>query len=311
MLRGVEQRMRLSISGWACAWLVAFCLGACGKDGAPEARRMIHTQQGPRVQAVALDILARHNAGLRQAADRIAAGFVRVSGSQQETDMRKVLKLIRNPKRGVPELVISPMSFIAVVGKDGLCIARDLEPDQMHGMDLAKQFPVVAQALQGKQGLDIGEFASTEPGGKPSVTILMAAPAHYQGQVVGALVLGIPLWRLQQVLTKQLQMELAGKAPVVVWVYVYKGSEVYKHGTPPDLDKLVPDAAARSGGLAKSPNGFTGEVAQYSYWYGYGVRPLRVFGPDFGVVIFRMEAPTGKSAADSVESGKRSDGVKL
>jgi hypothetical protein len=290
--------------------MVACCLSACGKDGAPEARRLIHTEQGPRVQAVALEIVARHNAGLRQAADRIAAGFVRVSGPQQETDMRKVLKLIRNPKRGVPELVISPMSFIAVVGKDGRCIARDLEPDQMRGMDLAKQFPVVADALQGKQGLSIGEFASTEPGGKPSVTLLMAAPAHYEGQVVGALVLGIPLWRLQQVLTKQLQMELAGKAPVVVWVYVYLGDQVYQHGTPPDLDKLVPGPAARSAGLAKSPGGFTGEVAQYSYWYGYGVRPLRVFGPDLGVVIFRMES-SGEKSAGGVESGKRGDRVKL
>ena len=33
-----------------------------------------------------------------------------------------------------------------------------------------------------------------------------------------------------------------------------------------------------------------GEVAQYGYFYGYGVRPLRVLGPDIGVVIFRMES---------------------
>jgi hypothetical protein len=262
---------------------------ACGKDGAPDARKLIRTQQSPRVEAVVLDLLTRHNAGLRQAADRIAAGFVRVSGDQQETEMRQVLKLIRSPKKGVPELVISPMSFLAVVGKDGRCIARDLEPDQMKGMPLAEQFPVVAEALQGKTGLSMGEFKGAE--GKPSVTILMAAPAHYRGQVVGALVLGIPLWRLQQVLSKQLQMELAGKDRVVVWVYVYGGSELHHHGTPPDLDKLVPSDAVRRAGLAKSPGGFTGEIAQYGFWYGYGVRPLRVLGPDIGAVIFRMEPP--------------------
>jgi hypothetical protein len=278
-------------------WVVAVCvvgmlgsvIGACSADGAPEARRQIRSQQSPRVAAVVVDLLSRHKSGLRQAADRIAAGFVRVSGDQQATEMRQVLKLIRSPKRGVPELVISPMSFLAVVGKDGHCIARDSEPDGMKGMDLGKLFPVVADALQGKEGLSIGEFASTEPGGKPSVTFIMAAPAHYRGEVVGALVLGIPLWRLQQVLSKQLQMELAGKERIVVWVYVYLGDELYHHGTPPDLDKLVPKRAARKAGLAKSPGGFTGDVAQYGYWYGYGVRPLRVLGPDLGVVIFRME----------------------
>ena len=85
-------------------------------------------------------------------------------------------------------------------------------------------------------------------------------------------------------------MELAGKERVVVWVYVYQGDVLHHHGTPPDLDKLVPDANARKAGLAKSPGGFTGQVQQYGFWYGYGVRPLRVLGPDVGVVIFRMEA---------------------
>jgi hypothetical protein len=268
----------------ACAWLCA----ACSKGDAPHARELIRKQHAPRVEKFVLELLARHDQGLRQAADRISAGFVRVEGEKQEADMRQVLKLIRSPKRGVPELVISPMSFIAVVGKDGRCIARDVEPDHMKGMDLGGLFPVVADALKGKQSLGMGEFKSPEDG-KPSVTILMAAPAHYKGEVVGALVLGIPLWRLQQVLTKQLQMELSSKKPIVIWVYVYRGDELHNHGTPPDLDKLVPDGNARRAGLANSPGGFTGAVAQYAYWYGYGVRPLRVFGPDIGVVIFRME----------------------
>ncbi len=203
--------------------------------------------------------------------------------------MRQVLKLLRSPKHGVPELVISPMSFMAVVGKDGVCIARDLEPDKMKGMNLGKQFPSVAASLAGTASMEVGEFASSDPKGEPSVTVVMSAPAHYQGQVVGALVIGIPLWRLQQQFTKQLQMELAGKKPVVIWVYVYRGSELFHHGTPPDLDKVVPDANARKLGYAQSPNGFTGAVNQFDFWYGYGVRPLRVLGPDIGVIVFRME----------------------
>jgi hypothetical protein len=263
---------------------------ACGKDGAPNARAMIKNEHAPRVEKFVLDLMARHTAGLTHAADRIGAGFVKAEPAQLEPEMRQVLKLIRSPKRGVPELVISPMSFIAVVGKDGKAIARDIDPDKdkMKGMDLAKLFPVVADALKGKAGTSMGEFESEDPD-KPSVTIMMAAPAHYKGEVVGALVLGIPLWRLQQVITKQLQMEIGGKQSIVLWVYVYRGAELHHHGTPPDLAKLLPDDATRKAGLAKSPGGFTGEVQQYAYWYGYGVRPLRVFGPDIGVVIVRME----------------------
>lgn len=273
-----------------CLLPVLWLCGACGKDGAPNARAKIVSEHAPRVEKFVLELMERHNAGITHAADRIGAGFVKADPAQLENEMRQVLKLIRSPKRGVPELVISPMSFIAVVGKDGKCIARDIDPDKdkMKGMDLAKDFPVVADALKGKAGSSMGEFKSEDPD-KPSVTIMMAAPAHYKGEVVGALVLGIPLWRLQQVITKQLQMEIGGKQSVVLWVYVYRGAELHHHGTPPDLDKLIPDDAARKAGYAKSPGGFTGEVQQYAYWYGYGVRPLRIFGPDIGVIIVRME----------------------
>jgi hypothetical protein len=120
----------------------------------------------------------------------------------------------------------------------------------------------------------------------------MAAPAHYKGEVVGALVLGIPLWRLQQRLSKQLQMEEAGKSKkqgVVIWSYIYRGDELHHHGTPRDLDQIVPDAKTRKAGLARSPGGFTGEAQQYGYWYGYGVRPLPLLGKDAGVIVFRMD----------------------
>jgi hypothetical protein len=272
-------------------------LGACvlvGCDGerAAVARKKIRLEHAPRVAQITREDLQRHAEGLRRAADRIAAGFVKVQGEQQEREVRQVLKLIRSPRKGVRELVISPLSFIAAVGKDGVVIARDAEPDAMKGMNLAKQFPVVARALAGTEGQDMGEFESLNKGAKPSVTILMAAPAHYRGEVVGALVLGIPLWRLQQRLSKQLQMEEAGKSKkqgVVIWAYVYRGDELHHHGTPRDLDQIVPDGKTRKAGLARSPGGFTGEANQYSYWYGYGVRPLPVLGTDVGVIVFRMD----------------------
>lgn len=265
---------------------------ACGVDDAPVARAKVRREHAPRAAAIVLEDLVNHTRGLRYAANRIAAGFVKVQGDQQDHDMRQVLRLVQNPKKGVPELVISAMSFIAVVDKNGVVIARDLDrdKDQMKGMNLAESFPSVKAALAGTEGYEIGAFKTK--GGEPAVTIVMAAPARYQGEIVGAMVLGIPLWRLQQRITKQLQGEEAGKkdASAVLWAYVYHGDKLHMHGTPPDLDQLVPDGKARKAGLAKNPGGYTGAVAQYGYWYGYGVRPLRVLGPDVGLVVFRMES---------------------
>jgi hypothetical protein len=270
--------------------VIAGTLLACGGSEAGEARRRIREKHAPRVAEIVIEDLVRHRRGIVRAADRIAAGFVKVSGEQQEKDMRTVLALLRNAKKGIPELIISPMSFMAVVGMDGRVIARNAEPDRMKGMDLATQFPVVKRALAGETGYALGEFKSLEKDGKPSVTILMAAPAHYRGAVVGALVLGIPLWRFQQRLSKQLQAEAAGpESGIVLWAYLYRGAELHKHGTPPDLDLLVPDDETRRAGYAKSPGGFTGEVAQHGFWYGWGVRPLRVLGDDVGMIVFRMD----------------------
>lgn len=265
-------------------------LFACEGERAAPARSKIRLEHGPRVAQIVLDDLQRHGAGLREAAARLAPGFVKVQGAQQEQELRQAFKLIRAPKKGVRELVISPLSFIAAVGSDGVVIARDTDPDRMRGMRLAESFEVVGAALQGHEGYQIGQFESLEPGGSPSVTLVMAAPARYGGRVVGALVLGIPLWRWQQRLSKQLQSEtVASESGTVIWVYLYRGSQLYSHGTPRDLDNAVPSAQVRVERLRTSPGGFTGELRQFGYWYGYGVRPLRVLGPDVGAVIFRMD----------------------
>lgn len=272
----------------ALACLLALASG-CGEQGGQKARKLIREKHAPRVAQLVIDDIVAHRRGLASGADRIAAGFVRVSGEQQEKEMRQALEILRSTKRGVRELIISPMSFLAAVAMDGKVICRNGEDDKLKGMDFAKQFPLVARALAGEVSYGLGQFQSLEKNGQPSVSLLVAAPAHYGGKVVGALVLGIPLWRLQQRLSRQLQMELSGKDGVVIWAYVYQGDRLHHHGTPPDLDALVPDAAARAAGLAKSPGGFTGAVQQYAYWYGYGVRPLRVLGDDVGVVVFQMD----------------------
>jgi hypothetical protein len=260
-----------------------------GDQGAANARRTIRYKHAPHVAQIIAQDLNRHTVGLRIAAHKLAPGFVRVQGLQQEKEMRLAFKRLRHPKLGIEELIISPMSFIASVRRDGTVIARDAEPDRMKGFNLAHLFPVVKRALAGKEGYEIGEFKGLEKGEKPSVTIIMAAPALYKGEVVGAVVIGIPLWRLSQRLSRQLQTEQAGEGQVVLWVYVYRGDELYYHGTPQTMDMLVPDGKARRLGLAQSPGGFTGEASQFSAWYGYGVRPIRILDKDTGVVIFRMD----------------------
>ncbi len=269
-------------------WLFSSGLPGCGEEGASNARRMIREKHAPRVAEIVLQDLHRHAEGLRKAAARLARGFVRVQGEQLEKDMRAALRYVRHPKKGIPELIITPLSFIAVVDKNGVVIARDTQPDRMKGMNLAERFVAVKRALAGKVGHGVGQFDAVKKGGKPSITVVMAAPSRYDGQVVGGIVLGIPLWRMAQRLSRQLQSEAADKG-TVLWVYIYRGDELHHFGTPQSLDLAVPDAAARRQGLARSPGGFTGEILQFGSWYGFGVRPLRVLGKDIGVVVFRMD----------------------
>lgn len=180
------------------------------------------------------------------------------------------------------------MSFIAAVDKTGVVIARDTEPDRMKGMNLAELFPVVKDALSGKEGFAVGEFKAIKKGEPPSVTVIMAVPSRYHDEIVGGLVIGIPLWRLSQRLSRQLQAEYAGQG-VVLWVYVYRKDKLYHFGTPQSMDLLVPSPEERRKGLSRSPGGYTGEAAQFGSFYGYGVRPIRVLGDDIGVIIFRMD----------------------
>jgi hypothetical protein len=110
---------------------------------------------------------------------------------------------------------------------------------------------------------------------------------------VGAVLAGTPLWRTAQRLGRQLQADQANEISngLILWVYLYRGDQLHHHGTPADLDTIVPDAAARTAGLARSPGGFTGEVAQFGRWYAYGVVPLPRIADDVGAVIFRSDPP--------------------
>jgi hypothetical protein len=272
--------------------LIWLCLCfACGPDGAPNARKVIRETHAGEVKTILVDDIKRHLVGVERAGERVAPGFAVAEPAQRESQMRTALRLLTKPPRGIQELVASARTFTAAIDPTGVVIATDAkkERDRMTGVNLGQKFAVVRDALAGKVGYAVDEFPPIEEGSEGSVSLLFAAPSRRDGKVVGAVLTGIPLWRLSQRLSKQLQLDHVSEQGAILWVYVYRDGKLHHFGTPPDLDTVVPDAAARKAGLGKSPGGFTGEVAQFGRWYAWGVLPVHVLGEDTGVVIFRSD----------------------
>jgi hypothetical protein len=278
------------------SWSLVLCclvpLLACGPDGAPHAREVARTTHADEVKRLVVEDIQRHLRGVQAAAQRLVPGFAVPDPTLRESQLRTALRLLTKPPRGIPELVASARTFTAAVAADGLVLATDAkdENDKMTGVNLREPFPVLRGALEGTTGFGIHQFPSIKKGVEGSISLLFAAPARSKDtQVVGAVLTGIPLWRLAQRLTKQIQLDHVSERGAILWVYLYRGDKLHHFGTPPDLDKMVPDAAARKAGLARSPGGFTGEVIQFGRWYAYGVLPLRILGPDIGAIIFRSD----------------------
>lgn len=245
----------------------------------------------PEVRALVREDIRRHLVGVEAAGDRIGRGFAVEDPKQRESQMRTALRLLTKPPRGIPELIVSARTFTAAIAPSGVVLATDAkaESDRMTGANLAKEFAVVRDALAGKVGYAVDQFPAVEEGAEGSVSLLFAAPAEQGSEVVGAVLTGIPLWRLSQRLTKQLQLDHVEEKGVILWVYLVRGDKLHHFGTPPDLDTVVPTAAVRSEGLARSPGGFTGQFMQFGRWYGYGIAPLRLLGDDTYALIVRSD----------------------
>jgi hypothetical protein len=272
----------------------AFVLAGCPDENAKHARKMIRQKHIPALKQVLREDVERHRKGIRTAAEQLADGFAVEDGKKREQQMRSALKKVQDPtspaSMRIEPLVISPMSFLAAIGSDGKVIARDAKPDRMKGKDYAKRFDVVRGALEGEGGYALGEFKADD--GSRDVSMLFAAPVRRDGKVEGAVLAGIPLWRMAQRLSKQLRHEHADKLGkgLVLWAYLYEGDDVFHHGTPPEVNEVVPDAAAREKGLKESPDGFTGKVRLHGRIYGYGVAPVELLGDEGGVIVFRADA---------------------
>lgn len=267
---------------------------ACGPEGAPNAQRQLLREHIPRLkEVIALD-RSRHRDGVIEAAHRLRRGFLVEDHDTRERQMRQVMTQLQEPPRGVGAFIASPMSFLAAIDTDGIVIARDSEDDQMKGQNFGEQFEVVANALQGTVGMGMGEFPALEEGAPSSYSILFAAPARHNGEIVGAVVVGIPLWREAQRLSRQLRVELATdiEQGLIVWAYIYKGDRIfYSPEAPPEVTEVLPDADARATGLAASPGGYTGDVRLHTKWYGFAVVPIPTLGDDIGLVVARADIP--------------------
>lgn len=270
---------------------------ACGPDGAPESQRAILREHVPSLKRHLQQDRERHYAGIVEAARLVAPGFLVEDPGSRERQMRSALRRIQEPAaRGtVPHFVASPMSFLAAVGSDGIVIARDSDEDQMKGQDFAARYASVRAALDnGAHGYELAEFAAEEEGAPPSYSMIFVAPSRRSGEIVGAVVAGIPLWREAERLSRQMRVDHAPEIEqgLTLWAYIYKGDRVfYGPEAPPELNEALPDAATRTAGLQRSPGGFTGQFQAFRRWYGFAVVPTPGIAEDVGLIVLRAEAP--------------------
>lgn len=272
--------------------LIMMLCWACSSGAEERARQGIETQDKPRVEALIAADLASHQAAVAAAAEKLRPGFAVQDPVRREREMRAALRIVQDPKKGIEAFVASPMSFLAAVDEQGVVVARDREPDRMKGQDFKARFDVVGEALRGDAAMGLGEFYAKDPNMPSSWSILFAAPAAEGGQVRGAVIAGIPLWRMAQRLSRQLRLEHAAQIEqgLGVWVYVYKGNRVFHWDTPPEVDAVIPAPEIWAEGLQRSPEGFTGTARVMGEPYVYGIYPMPSLGPDVGTIIFRTES---------------------
>jgi hypothetical protein len=261
---------------------------ACGEGAAP-ARRAIREVHVPEAIAAVREDLARHRDGIREAADRLAPGFAVDDPVRLEREMRTALKYVQEPPRGIGAFISSPMSFLAAIGKDGKVIARDAEPDRMRGADLGQRYPAVAEVLaRGGYRYDLVEFPGEE-GAEPSVSMLFVHAVRRDGEVVGAVAAGIPMWRMAQRLSRQLRANHADEGGLILWAYLYRDDRLFTFDAAPDVDALVPTHETRQAGLSTSPRGFTGEAVLHGRYYGFGLVTVPSIGDGVGLVVLRSD----------------------
>lgn len=289
--------MRLSLS----ALLALHTLAACSPEGAPAERRALHGEDVPAYLRMVREDREKVLRGVQEAARRVEPAYRGdVDQAERARRLTDMLDRVDAPRRGVAELVFSPVLFIGGTDQDGALLAEVGVRDGAKvglGSDY-RAFEVVQQALAGTPGhavVDLAEIVEEDEG--PTDTWLFAAPIFGADQeVMGALVAGIPLWRQAQRLTAQMRLEQADAvvAGRVVWAYLARGDQAYASREPTasnDVTDVVPDAATRTAGLRRSPGGYVTDLSLFRRWYGLAVIPLPTLAEDVHLVAFRANAP--------------------
>lgn len=274
-----------------CALALATWATGCEEDTAEAAREKIRSDHLPYLTKVVNEDLERQVAGMRRAPDRLAPGFQVEDPAKRERQMRTALKFVQEPPKGISQFVTSPMSFLAVVDAEGVVIARDAEPDRLKGKNMKKSFPPVRAALeQGEVGYALGEFEGGDDVDS-SWSIVFASPVSVDGERVGAVVSGIPLWRLAQRLSRQMRVDNSPRIEqgLVLWAYLLKGDRLFHMGTPPELDDVLPSGSELRSQLSQNGDEVTGHVVLHGRTYGYGAAPLPEVGEDVALLVVRAD----------------------
>lgn len=262
---------------------------SCGPDGAPESRRKAREHALAAARLLREDV-SRHYAAMEEAAERLGPEMARADITPER--LRRRLRGLRVAPRGIPDLIVSPKSFVAAVGLDGKVIAKDADTDNdsMAGLDLAALAPCVRAALDGRgAGHCIAEFANPT-GRESSVSLVFVHAVRHEGRLLGAVATGIPLPALARRLARQLRLDAqAEQPPPIVWALVWHRNRIHTAGTPPEIDQETPPAADLRARLRGAPRGYTDEKLVQSRWFGYGVLPIPSVAPDFGIIVWRSE----------------------
>tara|TARA_B100001750_G_scaffold199713_1_gene173499 strand:- start:476 stop:1327 length:852 start_codon:yes stop_codon:yes gene_type:complete len=269
-------------------------LAGCEPEGAPGARKALLEEHVPRVKAILREDREKHWEAIQEAASRLAPGFQVEDPATREAQMRTALKRVQELPRGIAGLVVSPITFLAAVDAQGLVIARDVDDadDRMQGQDFAERFAPVRAALESGQpqrGLVTFETEENAEADVNRSSWLFVAPARRGGEVVGAVVAGIPLWRMAQRLSRQLRVELAQEIEqgLIVWALMLDGDQlVVPPDAPSEIAGELPSGAELRQRLGDGP-GYTGELQAFQKWYGYAVVPVPSVGEGVALVVLR------------------------
>lgn len=194
-------------------------------------------------------------------------------------------------------MTLYPTSFVAVTGRDGVALARDIaneSDDRMKGMDLKVPFACVRQALEGREGVCVGELPAV--GNVPSRVLLVAvAPIkNPANEVIGTISAGLTYGAIARMIDSAVRGTVGD---AVFWTGLRWHGRVLPSGTdqdvprrwlvPASLIREIPAADAqrieRAGGehfypFIQDNRGWAGSIAALSMI------------PETQVVLFRSEA---------------------